>query len=93
MKKKMKGINDVGKLIKPLWPEAEAHGRCWGKKGNGQNPLYGSHITLIKQDEVVTVFFDEKKNKFRILEYRLSEGSVLGEKIKNILTAHGVDHC
>ena len=48
-------INDVRKILHPVWQAVAVHGRCWGKK-NKNNPMYGSHITFMDKDEVVTIF-------------------------------------
>ncbi len=80
-------INDVRKTLDQVWLNVQAKGRCWGKQ-NTINPLAGSHITFLDQNEVVTIH--PKDNNFEIFEYKRTEGTTLGAEIKQILKKNNI---
>lgn len=86
-------INQIRKIIDKLWHEAQAKGRCWGLKNGGTNPMFGSHITLFNESEMVTVLRVRIKGKniFRIRHYKEVDSTELGEKIKKQLDKKGVE--
>lgn len=57
-------------------------GRCWG---TGESLLKGSHVTLGKGKEVVSVFVED--GKIHILEYEKTIGTALGKKVRKIIEA------
>jgi len=83
-------INEVRKKLNKIWEIALARGRCWGMKKNGKNPLYGSHITLMNEDEVVSIFGDRKTNLFKIVQYKRTKNTELGDRVIDTLKKHGV---
>jgi hypothetical protein len=90
MSRKRKEMESLmGKSLKIILDQTKTRGfsgRCWG---TGESPLKGSHVTLGKNGEVVSVHLGAD-GKLQILEYRLSSDTVLGETIHQILVAAGL---
>lgn len=72
-----------------LWEkEADLKGRCWGPKREN-NPYSASNITIAIGTELVSISQDPD-GSLRIHEFSRTEGTLLGERIREILQREGL---
>jgi hypothetical protein len=79
---------EARKTLNPLWEFADLKGRCWGPKRK-DNPYAFSNITLAIGNELITISMDGNKHLI-IHEFRKTEGTALGERVKDILKEQGL---
>lgn len=83
-------INELRNTIDHFWKNAQVHGRCWGETRNGSNPLSGSHITIFDKDEIVSIYQPRGGGEIKMVQYRITDSTELGEKIKAFLDKQGI---
>lgn len=96
MKKKIEeDINRIRNIpqINELWESVDGRGRTYGLVKDGDNPFYGSHITLIDSDELVIIAKNNRRgSRVNIFQYRLARRNIrLGERVINILKKAGYE--
>jgi hypothetical protein len=79
------------KALDVLWNEADLRGRCWGLKKAGNNPYAKTNITVCIGNELVSISRSQKGDKKLIVhEFTKSEGTKLGNRVRDILEKEGL---
>jgi hypothetical protein len=74
------------KALDLLWNEADLRGRCWGLKKAGDNPYAKTNITVCIGNELVSISRSQEGDKKLIIhEFIKSEGTELGNRVRDIL--------
>lgn len=76
------------KALEPVWKRASLKGRCWGPKKK-DNPYGATNITIAIGKELVSISQDPDGG-LRIHEFSKTEGTLLGQEIREILQREGL---
>lgn len=75
-------ITIARQALEPLWKKAYLRGSCWGPK-EGNNPYGGTNLVIAEGKELVAV--SQYGDTLVIREFKRTEGTGLGKKVKAIL--------
>jgi len=77
------------KCLSNLYEQMPGHGRTWGTKDGGNNPLFGTHVTFIGTEEIVILVQERGKKPISMYQFKKTPSTELGEEIIQKLKDNG----
>lgn len=96
-KEKKEGEPDPSVLVRAavegLWEAENLRGRTWGIKHDGNNPFWGTHISLADPNNIVIIVGHRKTKQIRIIEAVIvDQDTPLGDKVRATIQQAGLSH-